>query len=147
MTIELHISRMFRGPLIILMKSCVTCHAIKEKLTFYYEHIDSSRFFGGWGGGESANLFMSLKPHILLRNTDRPIHVGPQCAHTIHQRFLTVYSNFPTLATTKLLFPPFPSPTYLKMAIWWHHWHTIFKRSHFPPEFPIFPPWGKFPPG
>ena len=23
---------------------------------------------------------------------------------------------------------------------------TIFKRSHFPPEFPIFPPWGKFPP-
>ena len=52
MTIELHISRMFRGPLIILMKSCVTCHAIKEKLTFCYEHIDSSRFFGGWGGGE-----------------------------------------------------------------------------------------------
>ena len=43
----------------------------------------------------------------------------------LHQRFLTFYSNFPTLATTKLLFPPFPSPTYLKMAIWWHHWHRF----------------------
>ena len=35
----------------------------------------------------------------------------------LYQRFLTFYSNFPTLATTKLLFPPFPSPTYLKIAI------------------------------
>ena len=37
---------------------------------------------------------------------------------SLDQRFLTFYSNFPTLATTKLLFPPFPSPTYLKMAIY-----------------------------
>ena len=46
------------------------------------------------------------------------------CYH-LDQRFLTFYSNFPTLANTKLLFPPFPSPTYLKMAIWWHHWHRF----------------------
>ena len=56
MTIELHISRMFRGPLIILMKSCVTCHAIKEKLTFSYEHIDSSCFFWWVGGGERVPI-------------------------------------------------------------------------------------------
>ena len=41
----------------------------------------------------------------------------PRMDDAIDQRFLTFYSNFPTLATTKLLFPPFPSPTYLKMAI------------------------------
>ena len=45
--------------------------------------------------------------------------------YCLEQRFLTFYSNFPTLTTTKLLFPPFPSPTYLKMAIWWHHWHRF----------------------
>ena len=45
--------------------------------------------------------------------------------HHLDQRFLIFYSNFPTLANTKLLFPPFPSPTYLKMAIWWHHWHRF----------------------
>ena len=39
-------------------------------------------------------------------------------SNPLEQRFLTFYSNFPTLATTKLLLPPFPSPTYLKMAIW-----------------------------
>ena len=27
----------------------------------------------------------------------------------LDQRFLTFYSNFPTLATTKLLFPPSPA--------------------------------------
>ena len=67
-----------------------------------------------WGGGGFVGF--------LRRNRADPevLHLVP-----LDQRFLTFYSNFPTLATTKLLFPPFPSPTYLKMAIWWHHWHRF----------------------
>ena len=51
-------------------------------------YIDSSRFLVVVG--DSANLFMSLTPHILLRITDRPIHVDPQCAHTIHRTRLFI---------------------------------------------------------
>ena len=57
-------------------------------------------------------LGRDLDVNIYQRGGTLPkIRVHP---HNLDQRFLTFYSNFPTLATTKLLFPPFPSPTYLK---------------------------------
>ena len=64
---------------------------------------------GGWGWGWGVRGAQSEVSNLT------PVPTAPYLALT--QRFLTFYSNFPTLATTKLLFPPFPSPTYLKMAI------------------------------